>query len=91
MKKAPSAAPVEARAKPANGPRKLSYKESRELAELPDRIAALETEQQTITARLEDPALYQSAPQEAQALAQRLTAIDDELMTLLERWEVLEG
>lgn len=91
VKKAPSAAPVEAKTKPANGPRKLSYKESRELAELPDRIAALETEQQTITARLEDPALYQSAPQEAQALAQRLTAIDDELMTLLERWEVLEG
>ena len=91
VKKAPSAAPVEAKAKPANGPRKLSYKESRELAELPDRIAALETEQQTITARLEDPTLYQSAPQEAQALAQRLTAIDDDLMTLLERWEVLEG
>ena len=75
----------------ADGSRKLSYKDTRELAELPGRIAALEQEQKTIGLRLEDPTLYQSQPQEAQSLAVRLSAIDDELMRLLERWEILEG
>jgi len=73
-----------------DGNRKLSYKESRELAELPGKIAALEQEQKEINLRLEDPALYQSQPREAHALSERLVAIDDELMQLLERWEALE-
>ena len=74
----------------ADGNRKLSYKESRELAELPGKIAALEQEQNEINLRLEDPSLYQSQPREAHALSERLVAIDDELMQLLERWEELE-
>ena len=68
----------------------LSWKEQRELEALPERIAALETEQQALTARLEDPALYGN-PQEAQAVATRLAAIDEELLGLLERWENLES
>ena len=75
----------------ADGSRKLSYKETRELAELPERIAALENEQKEISLRLEDPALYQSQPQEVQQLSMRLSEIDDELMALLERWEILEA
>ena len=75
----------------ADGSRKLSYKETRELAELPARISALEDEQKAIALRLEDPVLYQSNPQEANALSSRLTEIDDELMLLLERWEALES
>lgn len=57
---------------------------------MPDQIARLETEQQQLTQQLEDPAFYQRDAQAAQAAAQRLAAIDDELMVLLERWEVLE-
>ena len=75
----------------ADGKRKLSYKETRELEELPGRIAALEDEQKTITQRLEDPTLYQSQPLEAQQLSTRLNEIDEELMVLLERWEALEA
>ena len=75
----------------ADGSKKLSYKDTRELAELPGRIAALEEEQKTIALKLEDPVLYQSQPQEVNALSARLAEIDDELMTLLERWEVLES
>lgn len=94
-----AAAPAKAEAKttaspPANKrekPRdKLSWKEARELEALPDQIARLETEQQQLTQQLEDPAFYQCDAQAAQAAAQRLAAIDDELMVLLERWEVLE-
>ncbi len=75
----------------ADGSRKLSYKEKRELAELPGQIAALEAEQKAIDLRLQDPALYQAEPQEVQRLALRLPEIDVELMRLLERWETLEG
>ncbi|MBK7423354.1 MAG: ATP-binding cassette domain-containing protein [Propionivibrio sp.] len=71
--------------------RKLSYKDSRELAELPERIAALEQEQKAISQRLEDPAFYQAEPQEARRISLRLTKIDEELLLLLERWEALEG
>ena len=75
----------------AEGKRKLSYKETRELSELPDRIAALEAEQKQIAARLADPVLYQNDPQAANALSTRLAEIDDLLIELLERWEVLEA
>ncbi|HJW04193.1 MAG TPA: ATP-binding cassette domain-containing protein, partial [Azospira sp.] len=71
-------------------PVKLSYKEGKELETLPDRIAALEAEQATLTKRLEDPNLYQSNPQEAQRFSARLGEIDEELLALLERWEELE-
>jgi ATP-binding cassette subfamily F protein uup len=75
--------------KPGGG--KLSWKEARELEELPQRISALESEQKAIGERLADAQLYQSQPEEAQRLAARLSEIDDQLVQLLERWEVLEG
>ncbi|MBL8405212.1 MAG: ATP-binding cassette domain-containing protein, partial [Dechloromonas sp.] len=65
---------------------KLSWKEQRELEALPGKIAALEGEQADLTTRLEDPSIYQTDPQAAQRAAERLAAIDDELMILLERW-----
>ena len=80
----------EKKAEREGGKRKLSFKETRELAELPGRIAALEDEQKAIAARLEDPALYQGAPLEAQQLSERMAAIDEELLLLLERWAELE-
>lgn len=70
---------------------KLSWKEQRELEALPERIATLEAEQKTLAQKLEDPLLYQNQPQEAQQLAARLAAIDEELMGHLERWEALEA
>jgi len=69
---------------------KLSWKEQKELEELPQRIAALEAEQTSLSARLEDPALYSDAG-EAQRVTERLAAIDGELLGLLERWEGLEA
>ena len=68
---------------------KLTWKEQRELEALPERIAALEDEQKALTARLEDPALYQDNAA-AQVVATRLAAIESELLDLLERWENLE-
>ncbi|HNE14074.1 MAG TPA: ATP-binding cassette domain-containing protein [Accumulibacter sp.] len=70
---------------------KLSWKEERELEALPQRIAALESEQKTLGERLADPTLYQSSSTEATRISSRLNEIDDELLTLLERWEALEA
>jgi len=71
--------------------RKLSYKESRELAQIPDQIAALEQEQAQIATRLSDANLYRDDPKAALALQARTMAIESALLALLERWEVLGG
>jgi ATP-binding cassette subfamily F protein uup len=69
--------------------RKLSFKEQRELDGLPERIAALETEQRDIATLLADGTLYASDNARALGLAARSAKIDDELLTALERWETL--
>jgi ABC transport system ATP-binding/permease protein len=69
--------------------RKLSYKEQRELDELPKRIADLETEQTSLNAQLADPDIYKKNPQGMPAMQERITAIDEALLTLLDRWETL--
>jgi ATP-binding cassette subfamily F protein uup len=70
--------------------KKLSYKEQRELEQLPQQIAQLESEQKTLSKKLENPDYFVKHPQEAAQSAERLAAIDDELLALLERWEALE-
>lgn len=69
----------------------LSYREARELQDLPARIEALEAEQAEIMARLSDPALYQTASLEAAPLQARADALEAELMDALARWEALEA
>ena len=82
-----------AEAAPASGSRatKLSYKEQQQLNALPGQIEALEAEQGALMEKVNDPATYASDPGAAQGMANRLTAIDEELMALLERWEALEA
>jgi ATP-binding cassette subfamily F protein uup len=69
---------------------KLSFKEARELAALPDRIAALEQEQASISRRLNDPALYRGDPSEVKAVQARFAEIEAELAHSIARWEELE-
>ncbi|MFX1671801.1 ATP-binding cassette domain-containing protein [Paraburkholderia sp. A2WS-5] len=70
---------------------KLSFKEQRELEELPKRIEALETEQKTIGAQIEDGSIFAKDAQEGARLTERYAAIDEELLVALERWEELES
>ena len=70
-------------------PRKLSYREQRELDELPARIESLEAEQKALAAKLADGSIYRTDREAAIAVQQRHAAIDDELLALLERWEAL--
>jgi ATP-binding cassette subfamily F protein uup len=85
-----ASAPVSpAPASPPPKARKLSFKEQRELDGLPERIAALEAEQQAIAAELADGTLYATDNARALGLAARSAKIDDELLAALERWETL--
>ncbi|WP_321855382.1 ATP-binding cassette domain-containing protein [Paraburkholderia tropica] len=70
---------------------KLSFKEQRELEELPKRIEALETEQKTIGATIEEGSIFAKDAQEGTRLSERYAAIDEELLLALERWEELEA
>ncbi|HQR02739.1 MAG: ATP-binding cassette domain-containing protein [Proteobacteria bacterium] len=69
---------------------KLSWKEQKELEGLPDRITTLEAEQGNLAARMEDPAVHAPGG-EGSAIAERLEAIELELIAALERWEALES
>jgi ABC transport system ATP-binding/permease protein len=83
---APAPAPVAA---PVAKPRKLSYKDQRELDGLPARIEAMEAEQKALSALLADASVYTSDPARAAQAQARHAALDDELLAALERWESL--
>jgi len=73
------------------GKAKLGYKETRELAELPARLEALELEQGEIAGKLADPLLYRDRPGEVKELQLRHAAVEAELTQVLARWEELEA
>jgi ABC transport system ATP-binding/permease protein len=70
-------------------PKKLSYRETAELAELPDRIDALEREREQLYLSLSDPALLRDGTAVAAART-RLQALESEIAELTGRWETLE-
>ena len=70
---------------------KLSYKEQRELEELPQLIASLEDEQSAITAQLNAPDFYKTNPADARRMNARHAEIEGLLLDALERWERLEA
>ncbi len=69
--------------------KKLSYKDQRELEQLPERINALETEQKTIHDALTDGSIYSTDAERATALHAREGEIEEALMQALERWTAL--
>lgn len=69
--------------------RKLSFKEKRDLEELPAKIEALEAEQTDIRNQLADGKLFSSDNAKALALTQRDAEIDDLLLAAMERWDEL--
>lgn len=72
-------------------PGRLSTWEQKELDDLPNKIAVLEKEQHDLSDQLANPDLYAAGNEKAQGINDRLAKIDDELMGLFERWEVLEA
>jgi ATP-binding cassette subfamily F protein uup len=89
----PVATPPRPVAPPAEKPKaasKLSYKDARELEELPKRIEALEQEQIEITAHFADGSLFRNDPKRAKQLQARSEEIEAQVLEAMARWEELE-
>jgi ATP-binding cassette subfamily F protein uup len=87
-----ASAPVAAAAAPVvANKKKLSYKEQRELDELPAKVAALEAEQVQINALLNGSELYSQGAARIAEVTERGGQIDADLLVLMERWEALEA
>ncbi len=71
--------------------KKLSYKEQRELAELPAQVAALEAEQAQIQADLADADLYTRDPARAAQLHARQAQAEEEWFAAMERLQALQA
>ena len=70
---------------------RLSRAEQRELDQLPDQIAALESERSSLTERLSDPVFHAAKSDEFHSISRRLNALEQSISTLMTRWELLES
>jgi ABC transport system ATP-binding/permease protein len=70
---------------------RLNFNEQRELAALPARIEALETETAGLRDRFAHPDVYREGAAAIKALQDRLTSCEAELAEAYARWETLES
>ena len=70
---------------------KLSFKESRELEQLPLQIEALETEQRALAAAMSGAEYHKRGGEQMRKDAERATAIEQELEAAFERWAELDA
>ena len=71
--------------------RRLSYKEQRELDQLPAKIEALEAEQVELHARMGSGDFYRQSSDKIAAAVERLGAVKCELELHYERWQILDS
>jgi ATP-binding cassette subfamily F protein uup len=71
-------------------PRRLSYKEQRELTGLPERLQQLEADKQRVEAELADPGLYRGVQDALQERLQQLAALTAQIDAAYARWSELE-
>jgi ATP-binding cassette subfamily F protein uup len=76
--------------KPLNKPKKLSYKEQRELEQLPARIEQLEATIASVQEYMGTPAFYQQSADKITAKQVELQALESEFEQAFARWEELE-
>ncbi len=79
----------QAPATPAKLATKLSFKEQKELDEIPAQIDKLEAEQTEINTQLADHDIYKAQADKVKTLQARLMEIESLLEILLARWEIL--
>ena len=70
---------------------KLSYKDQRELEQLPAEIEKLEAEQSELSEKLADGSWFVKDADAATQASQRLAEIEESLLEKLERWDALEN
>jgi ATP-binding cassette subfamily F protein uup len=80
-----------ARRAPGNRSEKPSYKEQRELEELPARIEALEREQEALTMKVAAPEFYRETAELIHQTLARVTAVEQELLDAYARWDELDS
>ena len=85
------ASPAAAPANPAAAKKKLSYKDQRELEQLPARIEQLETDIAASTAAMQDPGFYRQDATAQQQANTALAALQVELDAAYARWEALDA
>ena len=71
--------------------RKRSYKEQRELEELPSRIEALEAEQQRLQTAVASPEFYKRPAAEIHEALARLEELEILLLAAYTRWDALDS
>jgi len=86
-----AAAPGRAAPPSPQKPRRLTYKDQRELELLPARIEKLEGEQAQLQRQIADPAWFRADNERATRSLQRLQALEAELETAYARWDALES
>jgi ATP-binding cassette subfamily F protein uup len=69
--------------------RKVSYKDARELADLPQRIETLEARLAALSARMHEPSFYQAGGDAIVAANTELAALQADLDRAYERWQAL--
>ena len=86
-------AKAEAAALAATTPKKvkLSYKDQRELEQLPAEIEKLEKEQAELSTKLADGSWFVKDAEAATKASQRLAEIEEVMLEKLERWDTLEN
>ena len=88
----PAPKPKAEKARPSKEkPKKLSYKDQRELDALPAVIEALEEEQAVLHSRMSHPDFYREPKEEITKIQSRLEELETELAAGYERWETLEA
>jgi ATP-binding cassette subfamily F protein uup len=70
--------------------KKLSFKEQRELDELPPRIEALEMEQRSLNARVAAPEFYKEPPASIRDTLDRVETLQQEIAAAYQRWHDLD-
>jgi ATP-binding cassette subfamily F protein uup len=85
----PAAAKAVKSQPPPERPRRLNYKERRELEALPERIETLEAEQEQLYEMLSDPELYRQEGEEIAQIQAKLAGIAQALEDAYIRWEPL--
>ncbi|HYA29903.1 MAG TPA: ATP-binding cassette domain-containing protein [Acidobacteriota bacterium] len=78
-------------AKRGDKPRKLTYKEQRELDALPGKIEALEAEQSELHSRMGDADFYRQGSDKITATMNRMEVVKLELESYYVRWQELES
>jgi ATP-binding cassette subfamily F protein uup len=85
------ATPVVATTKPKSTSKKLSYKDQRELDQLPEQIEGLEIQIGEITELISQPDFYKSERAEIEKTEQQLADVQQQLNQSYQRWEELDA